>query len=277
MNISVLMTCHNRREKTLQCLSLLYSQQIKDIEIVTILVDDGCTDGTADFVLKHYPEVIIIQGDGTLFWNRGMCLAWDEARKLGGHDAVLWLNDDTMLFPNAIQTMVDMSERYPKSIIVASIKEKNGDNITYGGFKKGKLIKPNGSLQLCDKFNGNCVLVPNSVSEKIGYMDPYYRHSKGDSDYAIRANQAGINNIVAPVLGTCNRNPPGPIWNKGNIVQRFKKLYSPLGNNPFEIFHIEKRTSIFKAVYAFIYLHLRVLLTFIIPESLINKTKKRLF
>ena len=45
MNISVLMTCHNRRELTLKCLGLLLSQIGEDARVY--LVDDGSTDGTA--------------------------------------------------------------------------------------------------------------------------------------------------------------------------------------------------------------------------------------
>ena len=95
MKISVLLTCHNRKEKTLICLRKLFEQDVRNVEFDVFLVDDGCTDGTAEAVREEFPKIHIIQGDGSLFWNRGMCLAWEEARKNGAHDAVLWLNDDT--------------------------------------------------------------------------------------------------------------------------------------------------------------------------------------
>ena len=269
------MTCHNRKVKTLECLEHLYAQIMKDDNLETVLVDDGCSDGTAEAVKQTFPQVRIVKGDGSLFWNRGMCLAWDEARKHFEHDAVLWLNDDTMLYPNAVQTMVDISKEHPCSNIVATIQSTEGNKVTYGGFYKNRLIKPDRTLQTCDKFNGNCVLVPVSVSDKIGYLDPYYRHSKGDSDYAIRSNQAGIKNIIAPILGTCDRNPPEPFFNKGNIIERYKKLYSPLGKNPFEVYHIKRKTSFWGAVWGFIYIHIRVILTYIIPQKIANKIKNR--
>ena len=272
--IAVLMTCHNRKTKTLCCIKLLYSQILNDVLLETFLVDDGCTDGSVEAISKLFPQVIIIKGDGSLFWNRGMCLAWDEARKRSGHDAVLWLNDDTMLYPDAVQQLVDMSTSYPNANIVATIKGTNSEKITYGGYLKDRIVVPDGTLKTCDKFNGNCVLIPVSVSNIIGYLDPYYRHSKGDSDYAIRSNLAGIKNIVGPIVGTCDRNPPEPIWNKGNIIQRFKKLYSPLGKNPFEIYHIKRKTSFWGAVYGFVYIHIRVLATFFIPQKVFNKLRK---
>ncbi len=45
-----------------------------------------------------------------------MCLAWEEARKNSKHDAVLWLNDDTLLFPTALKTMMDMATEHPTTV-----------------------------------------------------------------------------------------------------------------------------------------------------------------
>lgn len=278
--VAVLMTCYNRKEKTIQCLRNLFRQDLpSSVTIDVFLVNDGCTDGTAEAVSEEFPQIHIVQGDGTLFWNRGMCLAWEESRKFDIYDGVLWLNDDTMLFENALKELFILSCRYPNAIIVASIASTDRKNVTYGGFVNNKLIEPDGSLQLCDKFNGNCVFVPSTVSDKIGYLDPYYRHAKGDSDYSMRAYHAGVKNIISPIVGTCDRNPINPIWNKGSIVTRFKKLYSPLGNNPKEIFHLYRKFSIVKACWFYLYIHIRVLFTFLVPQRLfsyyIKRTDKR--
>lgn len=271
MKIAVLMTCHDRKEKTINCLRNLFQQSLPSrIYIDVYLVNDGCTDGTEIAVKENFPQVIIIEGNGNLFWNRGMCLAWEEARKHNEYDAVLWLNDDTILFENALKEIIKLASQYPDSIIVASIASTDRKKVTYGGFINNKLIEPDGTLQICDKFNGNCVLVPATVSDIIGFLDPYYRHAKGDSDYSMRAYHAGIKNIISPIVGTCDRNPIAPIWNKGSIVNRFKKLYSPLGNNPKEIYHFYRKYSVVKACWYFFYIHLRVLLTFIIPQGLFS-------
>lgn len=39
------------------------------------LVDDESTDGTSEAIKSEFPEVSIIKGDGSLFWNRGMYTA----------------------------------------------------------------------------------------------------------------------------------------------------------------------------------------------------------
>ena len=95
--VAVLLTCHNRVEKTLKCLSKLFGQQVDEsVKVTVYLVDDGSTDGTGIAVKDRYPDINVIYGDGSLFWNGGMHQAFAEALKVG-FDYYLWLNDDTNL------------------------------------------------------------------------------------------------------------------------------------------------------------------------------------
>ncbi len=72
----------NRKDKTIECLRRLYNQlPIKDYIVDVYLTNDGCTDGTPEAVKQLFPQVHIIDGDGSLFWNRGMYIAWQESSK----------------------------------------------------------------------------------------------------------------------------------------------------------------------------------------------------
>lgn len=264
--IAILLTVHNRKEKTLGCLDNLHKQlPISNYSIDIYLTDDGCTDGTPKAIQEKYPQVTIIKGDGNLFWNRGMCTAWKKAAETKDYDFYLWLNDDTFLFNNAIQILLrEASEKDNKSIIVASIKSKEKDIPTYGGYNKMGLIQPNGNLQECDTFNGNCVLIPKYVFNKIGYLDWKFRHAIGDLDYGYRAKRAGLPNYISSIyLGTCEKNPQLPAWARKEVplVQRLKNLYSPLGYaEPIPFFHYEKKNlGLFIAIKHFITIHIRVL------------------
>ena len=54
--IAVLMTVHNRREKTLLCLERLFANRMPEgYSMAVYLTDDGCTDGTAEAVSAQYP------------------------------------------------------------------------------------------------------------------------------------------------------------------------------------------------------------------------------
>src|ERR1044072_5261743 len=102
--IAVLLTCFNRKEKTLTCLDALkkaIGALSFDVSVAIYLVDDGSTDGTAASVLSRFPEVNLIHGSGNLFWAGGMRLAWETALK-AEMDYFLLLNDDTYLYESSL-------------------------------------------------------------------------------------------------------------------------------------------------------------------------------
>lgn len=105
------MTCHNRKSKTLATLESLFQQRsIDEIGHKVYLVDDGSTDGTSQAVQQKYPQVKLFSGDGNLFWNGGMRIAFSEAMK-DEPDYYLWLNDDTVLASEALNTLLTTSRQ----------------------------------------------------------------------------------------------------------------------------------------------------------------------
>lgn len=263
-SIAVLITCHNRKEKTLQCLRALFRQKglSESCLIEVFLVDDGCSDGTTDAIKLDFPQVTIIQGNGNLFWNRGMHLAWESASTAKDFDYYLWLNDDTFLFENTLENL--FNKTFPTSIVCGTTKSSILDNATYGGIsnKNNKLIIPNGSYQNADYCNGNCVLIPSYVYKKLGNLDPIFQHALGDFDYSMRARKKGVEIKVAPeFVGFCESHEITPKWrsNSLNLLNRLKILYTPLsGCYPPEFFVFDKRHhGLFAACLHFFSIHLR--------------------
>ena len=105
--LAVLMTVHNRRETTLAALRGLMSQiGLYGTHLRVFLVDDGSDDGTADAVRSEFPQVVVdVQPKGHLFWAAGMARAEGLAAQ-HDPDYYLWLNDDTMLMPDAVSRLV---------------------------------------------------------------------------------------------------------------------------------------------------------------------------
>jgi GT2 family glycosyltransferase len=272
-SIAVLITVHNRKEKTLACLRSLYKCVVPENHAFDVyLTDDGCTDGTAEAVRAGFPDVNIIKGDGNLFWNRGMRLAWETAAATKDYDYYLWLNDDIVLKKNALLTLIDSSQRKNDMVIIVGTTSTtdNEDVITYGGRMKQlrgfSFVRPhNIELVKCDTFNGNIVLIPLYVYERIGMNDPFFHHSFGDIEYGLRATQNKIYSYITPtILGVCNRNNPIPMFQrKGTfLIERYRLLYSPIGFNPCESFYLNyKYRSLLYAVLLFIKLHINVLFT----------------
>jgi GT2 family glycosyltransferase len=218
--IAVLITCHNRKEKTLSCLQALFNQKDlgKEFILDVFLVDDGSTDGTSELITTQFPEVNIIQGTGNLYWNRGMHLAWQTAADTKDFDYYLWLNDDTFLVENAFEVL--LKEKFPHAIVCGSTKSKVNNIATYGVYvtKPKTLLIPNGKFKEGDYCNGNCVLIPRSIFNKIGNLDPFFQHALGDFDYSLRARKKEYN-IILLQNNTCNAS----IYEKNkDVIEKYK-------------------------------------------------------
>lgn len=264
IRIAVIITCHNRKEKTLSCLHSLFECNLPKGHLVEVfLVDDGSTDGTGQEIKLNFPQVHIIQGTGSLFWNRGMHLAWTTAAKYSDFQFYLWLNDDVNLFRDAIVDLLSVPFCV-NSIVVGTMKSEINDFATYGGLDlNNHLISPNGVPQTCYTFNGNFVLIPEIVYKEVGNLDPIFPHAIGDFDYALRAKKKSISAYVAPgYSGICEKNQSLPKWCLPEVTfkNRINSLYSPLGNaHPYYYFQYEKRHfGIVKALLHLFTIHLRL-------------------
>lgn len=256
-SVAVLMTCHNRKEKTLACLEALFANNYSDTFILKVfLLDDGSTDGTVETVSEKYPDVMAMRGDGNNYWNGGMRIAFAEAMK-HSYDYYLWLNDDTNLYPHAINTLLDTESSLKLSygsdtIVIGSTQDVAKDVPTYGGvirrskFKRLKfsLVTPSQVPEKCETMNGNCVLIPAKIATHVGNLDASFTHGMGDFDYGLRARKLGYSIYVAPgFVGTCSKNPVIGGWQDTSLpfVKRWRILVGPKGLPFKEWMHFCKR------------------------------------
>ena len=264
--IAVLMTCHNRCKTTLTCLAHLYAQRMPDnVKLHTFLVDDGSEDGTWEAVHKQFPTVNILKGNGQLYWCGGMRFAWNEASKYN-YDYYLWLNDDTMLFPDAIDTMLNTAhcvrqKKHCDGIVVGSCRDPETGRHTYGGRVKrnerarlaDKPLPPTNYVMPCDTMNGNLVLIPRDVYYQLGNLSPLYTHAFGDVDYGMRARCKNIPIFIAPgYIAECPVNSGIRPWinPKVSFIKRWKDMCSPHGLPPRQWYrYVKRHTGVLWPVY----------------------------
>ena len=242
-NIAVILTCFNRKEKTVSCLEHLYKAQEyhnshadSRISLTVYLTDDGCTDGTADAVKGTFPDkdIYIQRSEGNLFWARGMNLSWCAAAKAGNQwDYFLLLNDDTDMIPECfielLATQKFSMQQDGKEALVSGIiaSNENHEEITYGGevlltkfTAKLQRLYPANEPQRCDLTNANILMVPNSLFKAIGLFYPY-EHSCADSDYSVMAKRAGFPvYVTAKACGYCDFDH----WTKADDREKIVKM-----------------------------------------------------
>lgn len=278
--IAVLITCHNRKPNTLKCLDLLLKQDLPFGHRLDIyLVDDGSIDGTAEAVRKAFPEVRIIAADGSLFWSRGMYVAWQHAAKTDA-DFYLWLNDDTYLLPGCIQKLMATWSEYASRgkescIVVASCRDPDTGRHSYGGeVRTGRpdcydpVLPDPVSAKECATFNGNCVLVPKATFRALGFIRRF-QHALSDTDYGLLAIRNGLPVVIAPGhLAECKSNPafesPHHVSNWQNCALprgvRWRKLVGRKGIPPMDYWRFLWTHARVRALWYWPRPYLRVLL-----------------
>lgn len=250
LSIAVVLTCFNRKDKTEDCLKALFgaAERMADqVRLHVIVTDDGSSDGTGEMLRSRFPQVEVLHGDGGLFWNGGMRLAFGRALEQG-HDFYLWVNDDTTLFPDCLERLLATHDALLVStgrggLVVGSTCNDEGQ-VSYGGLRRkagGKalqfcLVEPAAQPQSCESNNGNCLLVSAEATRQLGNLEEAYVHSMGDMDYGLRATKAGIPLwVMAGFVGKCGNDHPlsGSYLDQSlPFSVRWKKALSPKELSP---------------------------------------------
>ena len=236
--LCALLTCFNRVDKTLASLRALeVAAAHAGLTLSAVLVDDGSRDGTAVRVRERFPWVHVEENSGPpLFWCRGMHRAM-ELGVMSSPDLFLLLNDDTMLYPNALIALTECLDEAASegslAIAIGSTQDAVTGNHSYGGEQRRsrlrrlsfKLVPPGESCQDVDTFNGNVVLLPLGVVRKVGLMDDCFEHAMGDIDYGLRAIGQNVRlRLAVGFQGTCSNNPTGGTYNDKSLPWRKRWL-----------------------------------------------------
>ena len=92
MKICVMLTCFNRKDKTINCIKSLISGNKSRIDF--IIVDDGSSDGTGDALEamakelyekdSEHASIEVIRAGGGLYYSGGMRKAMEAAKEKYG-------------------------------------------------------------------------------------------------------------------------------------------------------------------------------------------------
>lgn len=243
IRIAAVAPVHNRKAITLQCLKSLSQAQSNGLEIQTVIVDDGSTDGTSDAILGTFPNVRLISGDGSLWFTEGTNVAVREAMKWKPK-YVLMMNDDQVFDSRFLEFMVETAEKNNRSVVGPLLLLWDEPHRLFQTAPVWKTLK--GGWQhwshqtvwtvpqrpwSVDLIVGNCVLVPAAAIEECGLMDARRFPNFGDAEYTPRLKRAGWQLLIDPRARVfCQPNTiPERVRNKG-IKKMFTDLIVDLKN-----------------------------------------------
>jgi GT2 family glycosyltransferase len=198
----VILPAHNRKEVTARFVLCLLEQTYKNYHL--ILVDDGSTDGTADFVRERVPTLTVLQGDGNLWWAGALSRAYKYLfrNEPGEHDIILIMNDDTTFDAAYFQTVVSDEDLAPGALVVypwqlISAQDKNSCRPpTEWGFA---IDWPSLSTRLVqegeevDAVTTRGLYMLYCTYRSLGPLHPHLLpHYLSDLEYTIRAKRRGL-------------------------------------------------------------------------------------
>jgi GT2 family glycosyltransferase len=129
--IAVVIAVHNRLDFTKRCLDAIrLASNIHHIQ--PLVVDDGSTDGTCEYLIEHFPEVKVIKGDGNLWFGGATQLGFDHILNENTANYIITLNNDVFLRPGAIDIMVSAANSC--TVVGAGYFEEDTGQFSTAGF-----------------------------------------------------------------------------------------------------------------------------------------------
>lgn len=231
--ISVIVLNYNGKDMTAKFLESLKSTKFSDYE--TILVDNGSTDGTAEYVAENFPYVKIVKNKENLGVPGGM----NAGIRISRGKYVCLMNNDMKVYPDWLGELLKAAESDEKIGIVVPMLMNDEKNIqTIGYVENGSLLLrfkrlgvgevDNGQLpDIIELSHGNG-LVKKEVLENAGFLDEKFFGYWDELDFCYRARRFGYKTVAAT---------KSKVWNKGGGT--FKK------NSYIVIFHKHKNRIMF--------------------------------
>ena len=207
--IYLIIVTYNAMKWAEKCFSSLRKSSIP---VHTMVVDNGSTDGTQEFIKTHFPEVEFIQSAENLGFGKANNLGIEKAYK-NGADFFYLMNQDAWIFEDSIQNLLDVYENYPKKEEIGILSPMHLD----GTEKKldvflDKYISQNFEnrmisdlyLKITKPFyeisfvNAAHWFLPKATIEKVGGFNPYFFHYGEDNEYVNRLRFLGKKILLCP-------------------------------------------------------------------------------
>lgn len=238
--VSVIIPSWNARSFVGECLNSLRNQSFRDFEVV--VVENGSTDGSPDFITKNYPEVIMLRQDH----NTGFAKAVNIGIKHSKSDYVALLNNDAIASKDWLKELVLHMDQHKDSAAAVSkilkqtkgaktnkfLIDTTGDFYSIWGmpFPRGRDEIDEGQYDKKEEVFGACggavIYRREYLARDIGLFDEAFFAYYEDTDLSFRIRRAGYKIFYVPT----------------SIVHHKVGATSGGGKNKFTRYHSVKNT-----------------------------------
>ena len=242
--LTIIITCYNTRDIVRDCLNSIYKHPPSETYEI-ILVDDASTDGTSEMARATFPEIRLLRNEINQNYSSSNNRALDEARG----EFVLLLNNDTLVPPLALDSMIEFLRDHPDAGVVGC-KLLNDDGtiqpsvksllspwaaifgarsivsklFPHNRFTRRHLLHIDGDMThpfVAGFVSGAASMMPLAVVKKVGRLDSQFFYHV-DADYCKRIADAGYNCYYLPTTSIVHLNHKGGTM--ASLRVRFRSL-----------------------------------------------------
>lgn len=207
LTVSIINT--NNRDLLRECLRSLF-EGIRQISLEVYVVDNACSDGSADMVEQEFPQVHLIRNPRRLRF----CANHNRVLRQGKGRYLLILNEDTVIPDGAFDDLVAFMDAHPDAG-AAGVTVLNPDGTLQYAYARFPSLCSCLMLTLSlDRFlndghypffpqpgdsrprevdwtNGACLLMRREAMEQAGLMDEAFLIYAEETDWCYRIKKAG--------------------------------------------------------------------------------------
>lgn len=207
--LSIIILNHNTQDLLKQCLASLPANP--DYQI--IVVDNASTDSSLVMVKNEFPQVEIILNKENLGFTRGN----NSARNIAVGKYILFLNSDTKVFPNTLETMIKFMESDQKIGISTCLTLLPNGKLYYAchrgfptplnsllyflglpsSYNGPKLIN---TIHEIDACSGTFLLIQKRLLDEISWFDEDYFAYGEDLEMCHRVKEMGYKVMFNPTV-----------------------------------------------------------------------------
>ena len=205
--VSVIVVNWNGREFLGECLQSLSQQSFADYEV--ILVDNGSTDGSIEYLQSHFPGFVRVLRNEK---NLGFAGGNNQGIKIASGKYIVLLNNDAKADRHWIEELVKAAEEDRQAGMLASKIYLQGgpkiiDNVGHLIYRdglnrgRGRLEVDHGQFDLKEEVlfpSGCAALYRREMLEEIGLFDEDFFAYGDDTDLGLKGRLAGWKCLYIP-------------------------------------------------------------------------------
>jgi len=242
VKVSFIIPLFNRLDLTQACVESLRATLPRDLDHEILLIDDGSTDRTRDWLRTLAPPFRVLLNER----NLGFAATNNRGAAAATGDVLALINSDLVFRPHWLEPMLRLLRWHPRAGVVGNLQfNARTGKLDHAGIFIDAKCKPVHDVAPPRRFplrcsrrvpavTAACALIPRRLFQSLGGFDAGFRNGGEDIDLCFRVRAAGFGVFVALRSGVRHHVSASPgrkrhdEWNSRRLAHKWVDEFSRL-------------------------------------------------